>query len=98
MNAPAPGPRFGLLDGVFGAMALLAGGLSLLPGLPPLLALLLAIPLLYAAPGQPIAALLGVPAPPRPLIVRLASGRDIPDFLQPVFANRFFRVYKVRDE
>jgi hypothetical protein len=44
------------------------------------------------------AALLGVPAPPHPLIVRLASGRDIPDFLQPVFANRFFRVYKVRDE
>ena len=44
------------------------------------------------------AALLGVPAPPQPLIVRLASGRDIPDFLQPVFANQFFRVYKVRDE
>jgi hypothetical protein len=42
--------------------------------------------------------LLGVPAPPQPLIVRLASGRDIPDFLQPVFANQFFRVYKVRDE
>jgi hypothetical protein len=44
------------------------------------------------------AALLGVPAPPQPLIVRLTSGRDIPDFLQPVFANQFFRVYKVRDE
>ncbi len=44
------------------------------------------------------AALLGVPTPPQPLIVRLASGRDIPDFLQPVFANQFFRVYKVRDE
>lgn len=44
------------------------------------------------------AALLGIPTPPQPLIVRLATGRDIPDFLQPVFANRFFRVYKVRDE
>ena len=44
------------------------------------------------------AALLGVPAPPHPLIVRLASGRDIPNFLQPVFANKFFRVYKVLDE
>jgi len=44
------------------------------------------------------AALLGVPAPPHPLIVRLASGRDIPNFLQPVFANQFFRVYKVLDE
>ena len=44
------------------------------------------------------AALLGVPAPPHPLIVRLASGSDIPNFLQPVFANKFFRVYKVLDE
>ncbi len=53
------------------------------------------------APERVIAtstALLGVPAPPHPLIIRLASGRDIPNFLQPVFANQFFRVYKVRDE
>ena len=42
--------------------------------------------------------LLGVPAPENPLIVRLARGRDLPDFLEPVFANPFFRVYKVRDE
>jgi len=44
------------------------------------------------------AQLLGVPAPEHPLIVRLARGRDIPGFLEPVFANQFFRVYKVRDE
>lgn len=42
--------------------------------------------------------LLGVPAPKNALIVRLARGRDIPPFLEPVFANQFFRVYKVRDE
>jgi hypothetical protein len=42
--------------------------------------------------------LLGVPAPQNPLIVRLARGRDLPDFLEPVFANQFFRVYKVHDE
>ena len=53
------------------------------------------------APERVIAtstALLGVPPPPQPLITRLASARDIPGFLQPVFANQFFRVYKVRDE
>lgn len=44
------------------------------------------------------AVLLGSPAPPRPLAERLARGRDWPAFLQPVFANPFFRVYKVRDE
>ena len=44
------------------------------------------------------AALLGIPAPRDPLIVRLARGRKIPEFLQPVFANPYFRVYKVRDE
>ena len=44
------------------------------------------------------AQLLGVPAPKNPLIVRLARGRDVPDFLEPVFANQFFLVYKVRDE
>lgn len=44
------------------------------------------------------AALLGVPAPDRPLAMRLARGREVPDFLQPVFANAFFRVYKVVDE
>ena len=44
------------------------------------------------------AQLLGVPAPEYPLIVRLASGRDLPGFLEPMFANPFFRVYKVRDE
>jgi hypothetical protein len=42
--------------------------------------------------------LLGVPAPQNPLIVRLARGRDLPDFLELVFANQFFRVYKLRDE
>ena len=53
------------------------------------------------APERVIAtstALLGVPAPDNPLIVRLARGRDLPPFLEPVFANRFFRVYKVTDE
>ncbi|MFM8460392.1 MAG: hypothetical protein ACKOB0_15915, partial [Chthoniobacterales bacterium] len=52
-------------------------------------------------PGRVIASssqLLGVPAPEHPLIVRLARERDIPQFLEPVFANQFFRVYKVRDE
>lgn len=44
------------------------------------------------------AALLGVPAPSTPLIERLARGRELPPFLEPVFANPFFRVYKVRDE
>lgn len=44
------------------------------------------------------AALLGIPAPGNPLIVRLAGGRGVPPFLEPVFANRFFRVYKVHDE
>lgn len=44
------------------------------------------------------AKLLGVEAPKNPLIRRLARGRDIPTFLEPVFANQFFRVYKVRDE
>jgi Uncharacterized membrane protein, required for N-linked glycosylation len=44
------------------------------------------------------AALLGIPLPRDPLIVRLARGRKIPDFLQPVFANPYFRVYKIRDE
>ena len=44
------------------------------------------------------AALLGIPAPRDPLIVRLARGGKIPAFLQPVFANPYFRVYKIRDE
>ncbi|MEX1010351.1 MAG: hypothetical protein WEC72_03290 [Chthoniobacterales bacterium] len=44
------------------------------------------------------ASLLGVPPPAHPLITRLARGRDVPEFLDPVFANTFFRVYKVRDE
>jgi len=43
-------------------------------------------------------ALLGVPAPAKSLINRLASASDVPAFLEPVFANQFFRVYKVRDE
>jgi hypothetical protein len=43
-------------------------------------------------------ALLGAPAPAEPLINRLARGRDVPVFVEPVFANQFFRVYKVRDE
>ncbi len=42
--------------------------------------------------------LLGVPAPAEPLIVRLHRGRDVPAFLDPVFANQFFRVYKVQDD
>ena len=44
------------------------------------------------------AALLGIPAPKDPLIARLDAGRRVPTFLEPVFANAFFRVYKVRDE
>jgi hypothetical protein len=44
------------------------------------------------------AQLLGVQPSRDALAVRLARGRDIPDFLAPVFANRFFRVYTVRDE
>jgi hypothetical protein len=44
------------------------------------------------------AQLLGVDAPKNPLIRRLARGLDVPSFLEPVFANQFFRVYKVRDE
>jgi hypothetical protein len=44
------------------------------------------------------AALLGTMAPAQPMIVRLARGLNIPPFLEPVFANRFFRVYKVRHE
>jgi hypothetical protein len=44
------------------------------------------------------ATLLGVPAPDQPLALRLARGREVPDFLEPVFANAFFRVYKVTDE
>lgn len=43
-------------------------------------------------------ALLGKPAPGQPLILRLARGRNVPDFLEPVFANQFFRIYKMRDE
>ena len=43
-------------------------------------------------------ALLGVPPPAQPLITRLARGRDVPALLEPVFANTFFRVYKVRHE
>lgn len=42
--------------------------------------------------------LLSTKAPSNPLITRLARGRDIPSWLEPVFANTFFRVYKVRDE
>jgi hypothetical protein len=44
------------------------------------------------------AQLLDVPAPGKPMITRLARGRDVPAFLHEVFANRFFRVYKVCDE
>jgi hypothetical protein len=44
------------------------------------------------------AQLLGVPAPENPLIARLARERDLPPFLEPVFANQFFRVYKVRND
>ena len=52
-------------------------------------------------PGRVIptsSALLAIPPPARPLIARLARGRDVPAFLEPVFANTFFRVYKVRGE
>lgn len=42
--------------------------------------------------------LLDTKAPPNPLITCLFRGRDVPSFLEPVFANAFFRVYKVRDE
>lgn len=44
------------------------------------------------------AALLGIAAPGNPLAERLARSRGIPAFLEPVFANTFFRIYKVRDE
>jgi len=44
------------------------------------------------------AQLLGVAPPENPLIEQLARGRNLPAFLEPVFANQFFRVYKVRDE
>lgn len=44
------------------------------------------------------AVLLGAETPPDPLIARLARGRDIPPWLEPVFANPFFRVYIVSDE
>ena len=44
------------------------------------------------------AALLGVAPPAKPLAARLARGRDVPPYLEPLFANAFFRVYKVRDE
>ena len=44
------------------------------------------------------AALLEISPPKNPMIVRLARGRDVPSYLQPVFANAFHRVYKVRDE
>lgn len=44
------------------------------------------------------ATLLGLPSPPRPLITRLDRGPDRPAFLEPVFANPFFRVYKFEDE
>lgn len=43
-------------------------------------------------------ALLGMAAPENPLIERLARGCDLPVFLEPVFANKFFRVYKVLNE
>lgn len=44
------------------------------------------------------AALLGRTPSAVPLAVRLARGRSIPSFLEPIFANSFFCVYKVRDE
>ena len=44
------------------------------------------------------AALLGSKPPGQPLINRLARAKDVPPFLEPVFANAFFRIYKVRDE
>jgi len=44
------------------------------------------------------AQLLGVNPPENPLIERLTRGRNLPAFLEPVFANQFFRVYKVSDE
>ena len=44
------------------------------------------------------AQILGITPSPNPMIVRLARGRDVPTDLQPVFANAFHRVYKVRDE
>lgn len=44
------------------------------------------------------AALLGINPPDHPIAERLARGRDLPPYLEPVFANAFFRVYKVRDD
>lgn len=43
--------------------------------------------------------LLGLPPPDGgAMIQRLATGRGVPPWLEPVFANPFFRVYQVRDE
>jgi len=44
------------------------------------------------------ATLLGIPPPDHPLITRLTRNREVPDFLEPVFANAFFRVYLVNHE
>jgi hypothetical protein len=44
------------------------------------------------------AQILGITPPLDPMIGRLARGRNVPAYLQPVFANAFQRVYKVRDE
>ncbi len=44
------------------------------------------------------AVLLGIEAPEHPVAARLARGKDLPPFLQPVFANAYFRVYKVDHE
>jgi hypothetical protein len=43
-------------------------------------------------------ALLGPTPPGETMIHRLAAGRRVPAWLEPVFANPFFRVYQVRDE
>jgi hypothetical protein len=44
------------------------------------------------------AALLGIITPEKPLIVRLAGGKDVPPNLEAAFANAYFRIYKVRNE
>jgi hypothetical protein len=42
-------------------------------------------------------ALLGTDHPASPMARKLARGRDVPAYLELVFANAFFRVYKVND-
>lgn len=44
------------------------------------------------------AVLLDAKAPANSMITRLAREKDIPTYLEPAFANAYFRIYKVSDE